>query len=297
MINVEEVAERIYRVEVHLPQLNTIFAVYLIREEMGVLIDPGPTLTIPFIEEAMKQLGMKELAYIIPTHIHIDHAGSTGSLLRIFPYAKAVLHPSGAKHAINPSRLIESTKISFGDDFELRYGCILPASESQVITPGDEEIISIDGRELQIIYAPGHATHHIAIFDRKTKGLFCGEALGVPIQGGASLLLPVAAPPSFDMELYLRTMDRLSKLDPQLLFYAHDGVGRKPKELVSRASEITKIFGGMILEALREGETTEAIDYRIRGYISGHLGVNGEEVDMQNSIEGFIHYFKNKGLV
>jgi len=297
MINMEEVAEKTYRLEVPIPKVDAIFAVYFICETKGVVVEPGPTATIPSIQEAMKQLGMKELAYIMPTHIHIDHAGAIGSLSQLFPHAKVVLHPLGAKHAVNPSRLIESTKMAFGDDFEDFYGLILPVSESQVETPSDGETIAIDGRELQLIYTPGHAPHHIAIFDRKTRGLFCGEALGLPKQGAELSPLPAAAPPSFDIEVYLKTMERIRQLRPRILFYSHDGIGRKPKELIPTAIENTKIFGDIILKALREGETTEAIDYRIRDYISSHLGINVEGMDMGMTVRGFIFYFKKKGLV
>ncbi len=294
MINMEEVAERTYRLEVLIPKVDIIFAVYFIHEAKGVVIEPGPTSAIPLIQEAMKQLGMKELTYIIPTHIHIDHAGATGSLARLFPHAKVVLHPVGAKHAVNPSRLIESTKMAFGDDFEDCYGPILPVPESQVKVPRDGETISTDGRELQIIYTPGHAPHHIAIFDRKSRGLFCGEALGLPKPGAELWPLPVAAPPSFDIEVYLKSMERLRELRPRILCYSHDGIGREPEELISRAAENTKIFGNIVLKALRRGETTEAIDHRIREYISSSLGINVKGLDVEMTIKGFIFYFKNR---
>jgi len=297
MINIEEVAERTYRIPVLIPKVNTIFAVYFIHETKGVVIEPGPTATIPSIQEAMKQLGMKELTHIIPTHIHIDHAGATGSLARLFPHAKVMLHPAGVKHTIDPSRLIESTKMAFGDDFEEYYGPILPVPKSQVEVPSDGEIISIDGRELQIIHAPGHATHHIAIFDQKTRGLFCGEALGLPHAGAESSPLPAAAPPSFNIEVYLKTIERLRELHPRTLFYSHDGIGRKPEELISKAAENTKFFGDVILKALRAGETTEAINHKIQEQISSRLGINLEEMDMGMTIRGFIFYFKKQGLV
>jgi len=297
MMNIEEVAEKTYRLEVLIPKVDSIFTVYFIREAKGVVIEPGPTLTIPSIQEAMKQLGMKEPAYIIPTHIHIDHAGAIGSLAQLFPHAKVVLHPRGVKHAVNPSRLIESTKMSFGNDFEIRYGPILPIPQSQVKIPEDGETISIDGNELQIIYTPGHATHHIAILDRKTRGLFCGEALGVPTPEAESSPLPAAAPPSFDVEVYLKTMERLRELNPRILFYSHDGVGRKPEELIFRAAENTKLFSDLILKALREGETAEAIEHRLREYISSHMGINVEKVDTWMTVEGFTFYFKKKELV
>ncbi|MBA7710911.1 hypothetical protein ES703_119861 [subsurface metagenome] len=187
--------------------------------------------------------------------------------------------------------------MSFGDDFEIRYGPILPIPQSQVKIPEDGETISIDGNELQIIYTPGHAPHHIAILDRKTRGLFCGEALGIPTPGAESSPLPAAAPPSFDVEVYLKTMERLRELSPRILFYSHDGVGRKPEELISRAAENTKLFSDLILKALREGETAEAIEHRLREYISSHMGINVEKVDTWMTVEGFTFYFKKKELV
>ena len=297
MISIEEVAERTYRVEIPIPKVDTIFAVYLIRERNGVVIEPGPTVTVPSIQEGLKQLGMKELSYIIPTHIHIDHAGAIGNLAQVFPHARVMLHPVAVKHAIDPSRLIESTKIAFGDDFEDYYGPILPVPESQVIVPEDSETISTDGRELQIIYAPGHAPHQIVIFDRKGGGLFCGEALGLPHAEAKSSPLPAAAPPSFDIEIYLETMTRLKALHPRFLLYSHDGIGRNPEELISKAAENTRGFGDIILEALRNGETTESISNRVREYISTHLGIKAEGMDMGMTIRGFISYFKKKGLV
>ncbi|MCJ7596314.1 MAG: MBL fold metallo-hydrolase, partial [Desulfobacterales bacterium] len=200
MMKIEEVADKTYSVAVQIPRVATPFTVYLICEEEGVLIEPGPTATIPWIQEAMKRLGMADPAYIIPTHIHMDHAGAVGNLVRLFPRARVLLHPRGAKHVVNPSRLIESTKMVFGNDFEDFFGTLLPVPESQVKTPGDGEVISITGRELQVIHTPGHAPHHLSIFDQRTKGLFSGEALGIPVPGAEFSPVPAAAPPSFDIE-------------------------------------------------------------------------------------------------
>ena len=292
----EKVAEETYQLEVQIPKVNVIFTAYFIREASGVVIDPGPTATLPSIQEAMKQLGMEGLGYIILTHIHMDHAGGTGNLVQLFPQAKVVVHPVGAKHVINPSRLIESTRMSYGNDFEVSYGPILPIPKSQVKIPEDGETISVDGRELQIIYAPGHANHHMAIFDRKTRGLFCGEALGTPLQGAESSPIPLAALPSFDIDVYLETIERLRRLSPRILFYAHGGVGNQPEELISKAAENTRVFGDIILKALRNGETTKAITHRIREHVSSHLGASGKGIEMEMIVDGFIFYFKKKGL-
>jgi glyoxylase-like metal-dependent hydrolase (beta-lactamase superfamily II) len=296
LISINEVAEETYSIEVILPGIDSNFAVYFIREGKGALIEPGPAAMIPSIQEAMKQLGMKDPAYVIPTHIHLDHGGAIGSLSRLFPHAKILLHPRGAKHVINPTRLVESTKMAFGDDFEDRYGPILAVPERQVETPPDGTVISLTERELQIIYAPGHAPHHMAIFDLKTKGLFSGEALGHPNPGAESLPLPTAAPPSFDIEVYLETMEKLKQLRPRVLFYSHDGVGNNPDELISVAFENTKIFGDIILEALKKGEDVQTIESRLNDFIAPHVAENREDMLWGMTIRGYIHYFQKKGL-
>jgi glyoxylase-like metal-dependent hydrolase (beta-lactamase superfamily II) len=287
MISLKEVAEKTYAMDVRIDRVETAFTVYFIGEGKGLLIEPGPTAIIPSIQEAMRRLGMTDLGYIIPTHIHMDHAGALGSLAQLFPNAKVLLHPLGAKHAIDPSRLIKSTKMAFGDDFERFYGPVLAVRQSQVVTPSDGEIFSINGRDLQVIHTPGHAPHHLSIFDQKTKGLFSGEALGIPSPGATLSPVPAAAPPSFDMEDYLKTMEKLRQLRPRVLLYSHDGVGRNPEELISAAVENTKIVGNIILKALKEGMTDEAI----RSRVHKEVGVEDEM-----SVAGFILYFKKTGL-
>lgn len=295
-MNIKEVADKIHRLEVRIPKVHSIFSLYFIKEAKGVLIEPGPAALIPAIKEAMAQLAMKRLDYIIPTHIHLDHAGGIGSLAQLFPDAKVILHPAAVKHAVNPSRLIESTRMAFGDDFETRYGPILPVPEYQVMVPEDGEKVAINGRELQIIYAPGHATHHMAIFDLKTRGIFSGEALGFP-RPGSSSPLPAAAPPSFDIAVYLNTMEILKKLKPRIIFYSHEGVGRNPKELIRKASENTGIIGDVILKAMKEGENNELINHRLREYTSTHLGISVPKEDIRMIVDGFTFYFKKNGVV
>jgi len=287
MIEIEEVADKTYWVAFEIPRINSPFTVYLICGEEGVLIEPGPAAAIPFIQEAMKRVGMAEPAYIIPTHIHMDHAGAAGSLARLFPAARVVLHPRGARHMIDPSRLIESTRMAFGDDFEGSYGPVLPVPESRVTTPVDGEVLSIVGRELEVIHTPGHAPHHLALFDRKTKGLFSGEALGIPVEGAQFSPVPAAAPPSFDIEEYVESMEKLRGFQPRILFYSHDGVGREPEKLIAAVKANTRILGDIVLESLRGGMGVEAIHAMLRE----RLGMVDDK-----TLPGFIHYFRTKGL-
>ena len=297
MLNIKEVANKVYRLETSIPGMDTIFATYLIQESDVVLIEPGPTAAIPSIQEGMKQLGMEDLAYIIPTHIHMDHAGSIGTLAQLFPGAKVLVHPRGVKHAIDPSRLIDSTKMVFGPDFEARFGPILPVQESQILVPEDGEIININGRELQIIYAPGHAPHHMVVFDQSLKGLFCGEAQGFPSSSNTILPQPAVAPPSFDQDLYLETIERLRQLGARMLFYSHGGVESEADVLISMAAENTRTFGDIIPKGLKEGQTLEAISRRIGDHITSQYGLKVNEMDIAMIVGGYAICLNNKGLV
>jgi glyoxylase-like metal-dependent hydrolase (beta-lactamase superfamily II) len=298
MVELKEAADKIYHFETTLSVMTSLFTVYLIKESQGVVIDPGPGALVPRIQEAMKKLGLKDLAYIIPTHIHVDHAGGTGKLAQLFPEAKVLVHPSGVKHVVDPSRLIESTKTVFGADFEAGFGPILPVPESQIRSVADGEIFKVGGRELQIIYAPGHAPHHIAIFDRSVKGIFCGEALGLSGEGGKHPPLPAVAPPSFDQEIYIETMEKLRKLNARILFYAHDGVvGYDADKLITQAEEFTRIFGEIVFKALKEGGTNEEINRRVKERANIRFGTDLTETDLALTVGGYEVYYKKKGLL
>lgn len=294
MITIKEVAEEIYHFETTLPGVNSLFSTYLIRSDKNVLVEPGPGANIPNIIEVIKQLGMQSPSYIVPTHIHLDHGGSVGKLAELFPEAQVIVHPRGAKHFIDPSRLIKGTKEAFGSDFEKLYGPILPVPESQVSIPADGETIDIGNRELTVYYTPGHTPNHIAIFDKKTSGLFCGEALGTPIQAAPCCPLPTAAPPSFNMEEYLDTMVKLLNLKPRVLFYSHDGIGKEPDELIRCAIDNTRAIGEIILKSLKQVESRNQIRYRIEEYITNRSGYKVELGDMDMLIGGYMQYYSNK---
>jgi len=196
---------------------------------------------------------------------------------------------------VEPSRLVKSTRMAFGDDFESTYGPILPVPESRLKLVRDGDKLKLGSRELLIIHTPGHAAHHIAIFDTKTKGLFCGESLGL-IYGPGYPPLPAVAPPSFDMELYLNNMERLKALKPRLLFYSHGTVAQEPGKLIDTAVANTKLVGDLILRDLRAGESEEAIISRVGDYLLKRFSATLDEYELMSNVSGYIHYFRKKGL-
>jgi len=292
---IEEIAKETYRLETHIPGLNPIFSVYFIRDKISVLIEPGPAAIIPAIQKAVKELDLNNMEYIIPTHIHLDHAGAMGSLLQLFPQTKAVVNPQAVEHVVDPARLIKSTKMAFGDDFDTIYGKIIPVPQSRLKIVQDNDRIDLGNRELVFIHTPGHAPHHIAIFDKKTKGLFCGEALGLIYSPGAPPL-PAVAPPSFDPDIYLNNMMHLKELRPEFLFYSHGGVGKEPEKLISNVKENTRIIGDAVLRFSKQDETDEVVIQHTGDFIYTRFGFRLDKYELGSNVRAYLHYFKKKGI-
>jgi glyoxylase-like metal-dependent hydrolase (beta-lactamase superfamily II) len=296
MAQVEQLIDDIYRLEGRIEGANAPFAVYFIRDGRGAIIEPGPAALAPDIQEATRDLGILSPRYIIPTHIHLDHAGGVGRLAEAFPDTLIVVNRQGARHIIEPSRLIASTRMAFGDDFESIYGPILPVPEERLKIVSDGDRLKVGGHEFLIVHTPGHAGHHISVFDSKTRGLFAGEALGL-IYGPGYPPLPAVAPPSFDMELYLRDMENLKSLKPKLIFYSHGTVAEGPEKLIDAAIENTRLVGDFILGRLRAGESEEAIINSAEEYLRQQFGATLDEYELQSNVKGYIHYFRKRGLV
>ena len=292
---IEEIAQQIYRLETRIPGLNTIFSVYFIKDNTSVIIDPGPAAIIPAIQKAVKDLDLENLEYIIPTHIHLDHAGAMGSLLQVFPQARGVVNPQAVAHVVDPTRLISSTKMAFGDNFENIYGEITPVPQSRLKIVQDNDRIVVGSRELIFIHTPGHAPHHIAIFDTKTEGLFCGEALGL-IYSPCTPPLPAVAPPSFDPDIYLNNMMRLKELHPKLLFYSHGGVGKEPAKLISDAIENTRIIGDAILHAYQLDASEDMVIQNIGDSINNRFGFRLDDYELGSNVRAYLHYYRKKGI-
>lgn len=292
MMDISEIADGIFRFETPVPGMPYMPIVYVIQGPEPVLIEPGPGIAVPRIREALKYLQIEALSYIIPTHIHVDHGGGAGALAQLYPEAKVVVHPRGARHLISPTRLVESTKLVWGENFEAECGPFIPVPEHRMLVPMDGEVITPGGRELQIIYAPGHASHHHVILHRHLNALFCGEALGLP-----GCQLPSVAPYSFDQEIYLDTIENLRKLGVRMLFYSHGGLEPYPETAMSRASENARNFANIILEALRNGQTTEQLMRTFGDAVARRFGLHLNERDVEIAVAGYSIYFKSKGII
>lgn len=212
---------------------------YVIRsKDKTAVIDVGSSLDLPRLLSGLSQLGIQreEVDYVIVTHIHLDHAGGTGKLLSVLPRATAVVHPRGARHLIDPSRLIAGARAVYGDRLETLFGEILPIPKERVLIREDEGTLPLDeNRVLSFYHTPGHARHHFTVWDPVSQGLFTGDTVGlryVPALTGweHEIIYPSTSPSEFDRQAVESTISRLSRLPVKRIYHTHFGM-TEPAEL------------------------------------------------------------------
>lgn len=201
---------------------------FLIGGSAPALLEPGAQTSAKTVVAALDAQGVERdtLAWIIVSHIHLDHAGAAGDLAILYPKATVVVHREGARHLIDPTRLVASAGRVYGDLLDTLYGRMTPIPSERVLAVSDGDRILVDGptqRHLRIIESPGHARHHIAVLDEETGVLIAGDAVGVKL-GKTTALRPAAPPPEFDWELAIESLHRFDALHPERLVLAHYGV-------------------------------------------------------------------------
>jgi glyoxylase-like metal-dependent hydrolase (beta-lactamase superfamily II) len=204
-----------------IPGYNEFIGPYLVSGEKNAVVDIGPRTAIPSLLSALKKtdISPEDIDYIIFTHIHIDHAGGAGTAARAMPNAKVLAHARAHEHLVNPTALWEASLKVLGD-YAIKSGPIEPVPEDRIVDAVDQMKLDLGhGLILEIYITPGHAVHHLSLFDRANGVLLAGEAAGVCINGN----LRMATPPPFKLEVTLSSIDRLIALEPRKICYSHFG--------------------------------------------------------------------------
>jgi glyoxylase-like metal-dependent hydrolase (beta-lactamase superfamily II) len=206
-------------------------ACYLIKEKnKGAIIDCGTHHSIPFILESLSLAGLspEDIDWLILTHIHLDHAGGAGLLIKSLPKAKVLVHPRGVRHMIDPTHLIQGAIRVYGEDVvEKDYGTILPIEADRVISSVDLMTVSLNDRILTLIDSPGHALHHHCLWDRKSEGWFTGDSFGISYpefdSSEGRFIIPTTSPSQFDPVALHKTIRRLLDFNPKIIYPTHFG--------------------------------------------------------------------------
>ena len=228
-------------------------AAHIVQQDgHAAFVDVGTNDSVPYLLAALDVLGIarESVDYVLLTHVHLDHAGGAGQLMRELPNATAVLHPRGAPHMIDPAKLIAGSQAVYGEErFRRLYGEIMPIPAQRVRVTRDGDTLSLAGRELEIVHTPGHALHHQAFVDRSHACIFTGDTFGISYREldspRGAFIIPTTTPTQFDPEQLIASVDRLLSYSPQAMYLMHfsrvTDVQRLGESLKEQIRELTRI--------------------------------------------------------
>jgi glyoxylase-like metal-dependent hydrolase (beta-lactamase superfamily II) len=249
------IAPGVIEIDTRLGGWDRVTAGYLVDGPAPVLVETGSQSSVPVLLAALDELGMAadDLAGVAVTHIHLDHAGGVGDVAKAFPRATVYVHEKGARHLVDPARLVDSAARVYGDLLDSLYGRLDPTPSERIHVLDDAEEIQIgDGRVLTAIDSPGHARHHLGLHDSQSGILFAGDAVGVRLPD-AGVLRPAAPPPDFDLDQALHSLHRFAERRPVALALAHYGVLSDPQDLLAEAEVTLRAWADEAERAWREG--------------------------------------------
>ena len=278
----------VIQIDTRLGGHDRLTAGYLVTGAAPVLVETGSQSSVPALMAALGELGIgaSDLAGIAVTHIHLDHAGGVGDLARAFPAATVYVHEKGARHLADPSRLIASAAMVYGDLLDGLYGRLDPTPAERIKVLGDgEEITVAPGRVLTSVDSPGHAKHHLALHDSESGILFAGDAVGVRLPGVGAPLRPSSPPPDFDLDLALRSLERFAERAPSGVALAHYGLVGEPAEVLAEAGDALHRWAGVAERAWQEGEDiADALEKAFAADVAGLDDDQQKKLDIMGGI-------------
>ncbi len=271
----------------------------MVENGRAAFIETGPNSAVPHLLAALEAHGLERDAveYVIPTHVHLDHAGGAGLLMQQLPRAKLVVHPRGARHMIDPLVLMEGARAAFGAEVADRdYGDLVPIPAERIITTTDGMVIELAGRPLLFADTPGHARHHHCIWDEASRGWFTGDTFGIVYPELSPYIVPATAPVGFDQEALHESVARLLAQRPQFMYLTHFGAVRDAEKLAvqflaqvdamaeaaralanepGRHDKLMRAFGDIYVAELRRSGSTQSEDF-LRGLLAIDIELNAK---------------------
>ena len=278
----------------------------IVESGRAAFVDTGTNDSVPFLIDALHQqdLDADNVDYIFLTHIHLDHAGGAGLLMQQLPNARCVVHPRGAPHMIDPSRLMAATEAVYGAEAARKtYGEIRPIDASRIDAPDDEQWFALSGRKMQTLYTEGHALHHYSLNDPQSRGVFTGDSFGVSYReldtAAGVMIFPTATPTQFDPDAAHVSVDRIMGCNPEQLYLTHYSRVRDLERLAADMHSAIDAYAHMALTNKDADNAQAAIEPLMADYLMSLAmahGFQGCEAALQEILEMDI-VLNTKGLV
>lgn len=299
---VQKINEFLYLTDLKPAGFANFIASYVILGEKIAIVETGPTSTVNNLLKGLDEIGIRyeDVNFVAVSHIHLDHGGGAGTLMRHLPNAKLIAHPRGAPHLVNPEKLWAQSKQVLGKVAEL-YEAPEPVPLESILPVDDGMTVDLDkGIMLEVVETLGHASHHFSYFEKNSRTLFPGDAAGIYLNQ-FDIIVPTTPPP-FHLETTLASIDKLKKKIPSLLCYTHFGVAEDAVEKLERHASQLRLWAEIVAGGIRKGESLEVISESIRlrdpaiGTVSDYMKTHpilGRGVVKQN-VQGFMEYFQKQ---
>ncbi|MEY3977084.1 MAG: hypothetical protein RLZZ33_2139 [Pseudomonadota bacterium] len=255
------------------PMLDAVHLV--VHEGRAAFVETGTSRSVPQLLAALASLGLSRDAvdWVFITHVHLDHAGGAGQLMQALPNAKAVLHPRGAPHMIDPRKLVDASIAVYGAEaFGALYGEILPIASERVVSTEPGQRFSLADRDFEILHTPGHAMHHQVFFDHHAKAVFTGDTFGLSYRefdvDGRAFAFPTTTPTQFDPDQLIDSIHRILALQPRTAYFTHYGEVRDLPRLAVALERMTRAFAEAAKEASVDADVERSLRDRLLHRIS-----------------------------
>lgn len=250
-----------------------IIATAVLHGPGGVaLIDPGPSSTLPTLRAALQKAGVgpSDLRAILLTHIHLDHAGATGTLVRERPDLRVYVHERGAPHMADPEKLVASATRLWGDEMDRLWGDVLPVPKDAITVLSGGERIEAAGRDLTVAYTPGHASHHVSFFNADSGVAFVGDTAGIRLGAGA-FVLPPTPPPDINIEQWRESLALIDGWRAETLFITHFGPHAPSGPHVTEMADHLTLVANLVRASLERPDDDEEREVWFRDEVRREL--------------------------
>ncbi len=254
----------------------------IVHNGRAAFVDTGTAFSVPGLLKVLeiKDIDPDQVDYVLLTHVHLDHAGGAGQLMQALPNAQAVLHPRGAPHMIDPSRLVAGTIAVYGEEkYHELYDELIPIDEHRVLVVEDGDMLCIGERPLEFIHTPGHARHHYCIIDPEARGIFSGDTFGVSYRefdtDNGAFIFPTTTPVHFDPDAAHASIDRLMSYKPESIYVTHYSRLTELDRLSNDMHECLDAFEAMAKQHVASDDRTSAIRRDMYEFLDQRLVAHG----------------------
>ncbi|MCI4353518.1 MAG: MBL fold metallo-hydrolase [Thermoplasmata archaeon] len=303
---VEELGADRFQFDLDFRDVEGLIASYAVPGPIGwTVIETGPSTCRERLLQGLAVAGINaaDVARVLVTHVHLDHAGGLGSAAELFPRARLFVHREGLAHMLDPSKLVASARRAWGAAADPLWGPVLPVPANRLVALSGGERLTISGGELLVVNTPGHARHHLAFFDEATRSLYTGDAAGVHLTG-TDRVRPALPPPDLDLEALLQSVDRMRELEPARLLYTHFGPQAEGARALSEYPPVVLRWRDVALTAAKEDPSVENVSAALQRSEEGvdpGAPVSDPRPDLISgtamAAQGLLRYFRMRGWI